>query len=114
MPTPSEPAKEPLLSDDHPTRPFESCRPKFFVVAGKPLSLVDRLSGDLWASLAKRHYSVPSNLLPAIPKVGVSPPPTADGGPQFTRQEFRQFMDRWGVHMWSVTKPPEMGCRGPH
>ncbi|KAG0722709.1 hypothetical protein GWK47_043999 [Chionoecetes opilio] len=35
----------PLLSDDHPTRPFESVSADFFVVAGKSLVVVDRLKG---------------------------------------------------------------------
>ena len=38
--------KEPLLNDDHPTRPFESVSADFFTVAGKSfLVIVDRLSG---------------------------------------------------------------------
>ncbi|XP_064081491.1 uncharacterized protein K02A2.6-like [Macrobrachium nipponense] len=97
---PTQP-QEPLMNDDNPTRPFESVSADFFTVAGKAfLVIVDRLSGwpvvvpckgDTTASNTNRifcHY---------FREVGVSLCLRADGGPQFTSNEFRDFMERWGV-----------------
>lgn len=100
--------KEPLLNDDNPTRPFESVSADFFVVAGKSfLVVVDRLSG--WPVVVPCHGDTTSATTIRIfcryfREVGVPLRLRTDGGPQFTSQEFRHFMDRWGVrHV--VTSP---------
>jgi len=100
--------KEPLLNDDHPTRPFESVSADFLSVAGKSfLVIVDRLSdwpvvvpckGDTTSSNTIRMFCC------YFREIGVPLRLRTDGGPQFTSQEFRSFADRWGVrHI--VTSP---------
>ena len=93
--------KEPLLNDDHPTRPFESVSADIFVVGGKSfMVIVDRLSGwpvvipctgDTTSSTTIRFFCR------YFREVGVPLRLRTDGGPQFTSQEFWHFMDRWGV-----------------
>lgn len=100
--------KEPILSDDHPTRPFESVSADFFSVAGKSfLVIADRLSG--WPVVVPcRGDTTSSNTIRMFcnyfREVGVPLRLRTDGGPQFTSQEFRSFAARWGVrHI--VTSP---------
>lgn len=100
------------MSDDNPTRPFESVSADFFCVSGKSfLVIVDRLSG--WpvvikcgndttsaATISKfRHY---------FRDVGVPVRLRTDGGPQFTSRDFAVFLDRWGVrHVLSSPHYPQ-------
>ncbi|XP_076037654.1 uncharacterized protein LOC143023062 [Oratosquilla oratoria] len=100
--------KEPILSDDHPTRPFESVSADFFSVAGKSfLVIADRLSG--WPVVVPcKGDTTSSNTIRMFcnyfREVGVPLRLRTDGGPQFTSQEFRSFAARWGVrHI--VTSP---------
>ena len=94
--------REPLLSDDHPTRPFESVSADFFKVAGKSfLVIADRLSGwpvvvpcgtDTTASRVTRMFCR------YFREVGVPLRLRTDGGPPFNSADFRAFTERWGVH----------------
>lgn len=94
--------QEPLMNDDHPSRPFESVSADFFSVAGKSFLVVtDRLSGwpvvvpckgDTTASATIRIFCR------YFREVGVPLRLRTDGGPQFTSREFANFLERWGVH----------------
>ena len=94
--------KEPLMQDDHPTRPFESVSADFFTVAGKPfLVIVDRLSG--WPVVVPCQGDTTSHnttrmLSRYFREVGVPLRLRTDGGPQFSSSIFAAFVQRWGVH----------------
>ncbi|XP_068224072.1 uncharacterized protein [Palaemon carinicauda] len=94
--------QEPLLSDDHPTRPFESVSVDFFIVAGKSFLVVtDRLSG--WPVMVPcKGDTTASNTIRIFccyfREVGVPLRLRTDGGPQFASKDFQDFMMRWGVH----------------
>lgn len=93
--------QEPLLNDDHPSRPFESVSADFFTVAGKSfLVIADRLSG--WPVVVPCADTTASRTVRMFCKyfreVGVPLRLRTDGGPQFTSADFRDFTERWGVH----------------
>ncbi|XP_068216422.1 uncharacterized protein [Palaemon carinicauda] len=94
--------QEPLLNDDHPTRPFESVSADFFSVAGKSFLVVtDRLSG--WPVVVPcKGDTTASNTIRIFCRyfreVGVPLRLRTDGGPQFASKDFQDFMMRWGVH----------------
>ena len=94
--------REPLLCDDHPTRPFESVSADFCAVAGKSfLIIADRLSG--WPVVAPCHGDTTARATVRIfcryfREVGVPLRLRTDGGPQFTSKEFQDAMKRWGVY----------------
>ncbi|XP_066974325.1 uncharacterized protein [Macrobrachium rosenbergii] len=85
------------MSDDNPTRPFESVPADFFIV------IVDRLSG--WPVVVPRKGdTTASNTIRIFREAGVPLRLRTDGGPQFTSSEFWDFMEPWGVqHV--VTSP---------
>lgn len=104
--------QEPLMNDDHPTRPFESVSADFFMVAGKSfLVVVDRLSG--WPVLVPCKGDTTASATIRIfcryfREVGVPLRLRTDGGPQFTSHEFRNFLERWGVrHVVSSPHYPQ-------
>ncbi|XP_050705846.1 uncharacterized protein LOC126991139 [Eriocheir sinensis] len=104
----AEPAEEPYLNDDRPTRPFESVSADHFTVAGKAfLVIADRLSG--WPAVAPcgRDTTAAATIRQFrcyFRDVGVPVRLRTDGGPQFTSREFTEFLARWGVkHV--VTSP---------
>ncbi|XP_064100745.1 uncharacterized protein K02A2.6-like [Macrobrachium nipponense] len=94
--------QEPYMCDDHPSRPFESVSADFFHLAGKSfLVIADRLSGwpvvvpcgrDTTAARVTRMFCV------FFREVGVSLRLRTDGGPPFSSHDFKQFVNRWGVH----------------
>ncbi|XP_068220014.1 uncharacterized protein [Palaemon carinicauda] len=94
--------QEPLLNDDHPTRPFESVSADFFSVAGKSFLVVtDRLSG--WPVVVPcKGDTTASNTIRIFCRyfreVGVPLRLRSDCGPQFASKDFKDFMMRWGVH----------------
>ena len=94
--------QEPLLNDDHPTRPFESVSADFFSVSGKSFLVVtDRLSG--WPVVVPcKGDTTASNTIRIFCRyfreVGVPLRLRTDGGPQFTSRDFEDFLKRWGVH----------------
>lgn len=100
--------QEPLLCDDHPTRPFESVSADFFSAAGKSfLVYTDRLSGwpavvpcgsDTTSAATIRHFRH------LFRDLGVPVRLRTDGGPQFTSREFNRFLERWGVRH-AITTP---------
>ena len=94
--------QEPMFNDDNPNRPFESVSADFFSVAGKSfLVITDRLSG--WPVVVPcKGDTTASNTIRIFCRyfreVGVPLRLRTDGGLQFTSNEFRDFMQRWGVH----------------
>ncbi|XP_063588626.1 uncharacterized protein LOC134765771 [Penaeus indicus] len=103
MPDPStEPQQEPLLSDDIPSRPFESVSADFFTVAGKAfLVIADRLSG--WPTIIPCGTDTSTSRTVRMfcryfREVGVPVRLRTDGGPQFSSLEFQSFMKCWAVH----------------
>ena len=104
--------QEPLMSDDNPSRPFESVSADFFQVSGKHfLVIADRLSGwptvvpcgsDTTAQWTTRAFC------DFFRGVGVPVRLRTDGGPQFTSLEFKNFLQRWGVkHLISSPHYPQ-------
>ena len=96
------------MSDDHPEMPFESLSADIFSVAGKQfLVYVDRLSG--WPVVYPLGTDITSAAIIRrfrwlFRDLGVPVRLRSDGGPQFTSQEFAEFLKRWGVrHI--VTSP---------
>ncbi|XP_063585781.1 uncharacterized protein K02A2.6-like [Penaeus indicus] len=91
-----------MQNDDNPTRPFESVSADFFTVAGKSfLVIADRLSG--WPVIVPCGASSTASRTTRMfccyfRDVGVPLRLRTDGGPQFTRYEFQEFMKRWGIH----------------
>ncbi|XP_064110327.1 uncharacterized protein K02A2.6-like [Macrobrachium nipponense] len=89
------------MNDDNPRTPFESVSADFFTVAGKAfLVIVDRLSG--WPVVVPcKGDTTASNTIRIFCRyfreVGVPLRLRTDGGPQFSSNEFRDFMERWGV-----------------
>lgn len=100
--------QEPLTCDDHPSRPFESVSADFFTVAGKSfLVIADRLSG--WPVIVPCGADTTTSrtiqmFCRYFREVGVPLRLRTDGGPQFASADFRDFMERWGVHH-VVTSP---------
>lgn len=100
--------KEPLRNDDTPQRPFESISADYFSVAGKSfLVIADRLSG--WPVVFPSHgdttaHSTIKMFCKFFRDTGVPLRLRTDGGPQFASAEFKNFMERWGVHHL-VTSP---------
>lgn len=94
--------QEPLLSDDIPTRPFESVSADFFSVAGKAfLVIADRLSG--WPSIVPCGADTTASrtirmFCRYFREVGVPLRLRTDGGPQFTSSAFKEFTKRWGIN----------------
>ncbi|XP_045127743.1 uncharacterized protein K02A2.6-like [Portunus trituberculatus] len=90
--------QEPLMSDDHPNRPFESVFADFFSVAGKSfLVIADRLSG--WPVVIPCGHDTTTlhtirMFCRFFREVGVPLCLCTDGGPQFTSSDFRKFMER--------------------
>ena len=93
--------QEPMMTEEIPSRPFESVSADFFSTAGKSfLVYVDRLSG--WPVVAScgndttaastiklfRHF---------FSDLGVPVRLRTDGGTQFTSYDFKDFLRRWGV-----------------
>lgn len=94
--------QEPLLCDDHPTRPFESVSADFFHVAGKSfLVIADRLSG--WPVIVPCGSDTTATRVIRMfcryfREVGVPLRLRTDGGPPFNSADFQNFMARWGVN----------------
>ncbi|XP_066969110.1 uncharacterized protein [Macrobrachium rosenbergii] len=96
------------VTSGFPSNSFESVSADFFIVAGKAfLVIVDRLSG--WPVVVPcKGDTTASNTIRIFCRyfreVGVPIRLRTDGGPQFTGNEFRDFMEQWGVrHV--VTSP---------
>ena len=94
--------QEPLMNDDHPTRPFESVSADYFSAAGKSfLVITDRLSG--WPVVIPCGNNTTSaatitGFWHYFRDVGVPVCLKTDGGPQFSSHEFKDFLNFWGVH----------------
>ena len=94
--------QEPLMSDDNPTRPFESVSADFFSVAGKSfLVIADRLSGWPVVIPCGRDTTTQHTIrmfCRYFREVGVPLRLRTDGGPQFTSSDFLKFTEHWGVY----------------
>ncbi|XP_045121980.1 uncharacterized protein K02A2.6-like [Portunus trituberculatus] len=104
--------QEPLMSDDHPNRPFESVSADFFSVAGKSfLVIVDRLSGWPVVIPCGHDITTPHTIrmfCRFFREVGVPLRLHIDGGHQFTSLDFQKFMERWGMyHIMSSPHHPQ-------
>ncbi|KAG0717828.1 hypothetical protein GWK47_053652 [Chionoecetes opilio] len=93
--------QEPLLCDDHPSRPFESISQTFLrhreVVPGH--SRTDS-PGGLWSLPAGRYYRHAHHMLFCrdFRDVGFPLRLRTDGGPQSPALSFPNFTERWGVY----------------
>ncbi|XP_063590912.1 uncharacterized protein K02A2.6-like [Penaeus indicus] len=93
--------QEPMLTEEAPTKPFESVSADFFSAAGKSfLVYVDRLSG--WPVIAccgtdTTAAATISFFRRFFRDLGVPLRLRTDGGPQFSSRDFNDFLCRWGV-----------------
>lgn len=93
--------REPIETEEHPTRIFEQVAADYFEVNGNHhLVLVDKFSG--WPQIyhQARHPTASSlirDLVHHFSNVGCPNQISTDGGLQFTAQETRDFFRRWGV-----------------
>ncbi|XP_037804768.1 uncharacterized protein K02A2.6-like [Penaeus monodon] len=93
--------QEPMLTEDAPTKPFESVSADFFSAAGKSfLVYVDQLSG--WHMIAccgtdTTAAATISFFRRLFRDLGVPLRLHTDGGPQFSSRDFNDFLCRWGV-----------------
>ena len=95
--------REPLLTEEPPSRIFEEVSLDFFTAGGKEfLVCVDRFSG--WPSIVKfeREDTKANRLIHSCRRcfsdLGVPVRLRSDGGPQFISQLFKNFLRKYGVH----------------
>lgn len=102
--------KEPLVIDYNPTRLFESVSADFFAGAGKPLVIVDRLSGRPVVVPCRGDTMPATTLRYLYCYLERLVFPTAYRLPQFTSYNIRHFTDRRGVcHITSPHYPQSNG-----
>uniref|UniRef100_A0A0P4VQ24 RNA-directed DNA polymerase n=2 Tax=Scylla olivacea TaxID=85551 RepID=A0A0P4VQ24_SCYOL len=93
--------REPLMTEEVPSRPFECVSADFFSTAGKSfLVYADRLSG--WPVVAlcgsdTTAFATIAFFRRFFRDLGVPVRLRTDGGPQFTSRDFQDFLRRWGV-----------------
>ena len=112
---PSQPA-EPIIQSDSPEWPFQQiCMDYFSLDSYSYLVTVDRFSG--WPCVYHmKNGNATSNILTKICRelfctYGVPEEISSDGGPQFKSEEFKQFLELWGIHhrISSVEYPQSNG-----
>ena len=112
---PSQP-KEPLLLAPAPDYPFQQIATDYFEIAKHSyLSIVDRFSGWIIVYHFSEHARS-DKLIEKCRKVfeayGVAEEISSDGGPQFVAQQFKKFLEDWGVrHRISSAHYPQSNGR---
>ena len=100
--------KEPYQASPPPLYPFQQICLDYFVAGNQSyLSCVDRFSG--WITIT--HYpnlnatsrKLISTCRSIFSTYGVPEEISSDGGPQFTADEFKSFLNDWGIKHLSVT-----------
>ena len=93
--------KATLMTDPLPTRPFEEVAADLFYLAGRHyLVYVDRLSGYPIVAEWTDDPTAQQVILKCrqyFATLGVPIRFRSDNGPQFAANEFKKFLDRWGV-----------------
>ena len=109
-------SKEPYCTSPPPQYPFQQICMDYFEMNGHHyLSCVDRFSG--WIMIYNFKERASSSKLVTICReifatYGVSEEVSTDGGPQFTAQEFQNFIQTWGIkHRISSVNYPQSNGR---
>lgn len=95
--------KEPFMSEEEPSRPFESTSGDYFSHAGKTyLIYVDRLSGWPMVKMYNQEATA-AKLITTLRKffaaTGIPEVFRSDNGPQLTAGNFRRFLQNWAVRI---------------
>ena len=99
---PSQPS-EPIIQAESPEWPFQKiCMDYFSLDVYSYLVTVDRFSGWPCVYHIKNGDATSSILIKICRELfctyGVPDELSSDGGPQFKAEEFKQFLNNWGVH----------------